>query len=93
MEIVAFLIALINLYAAIRQERMRTAPTRERQQLEDGYDADVQKFNQALTHGDAKTPTQLFDEERQQGIVRGDLDPRGPDPGWVRGGYAGTDQQ
>ena len=93
MEWAALLTAVITVVAAILDHRRATAPQRERDALEAAYAKDMERANTALTHGDAKTLTQSFDEERQQGIVRGDLDPRGPDPGRVRGGYAGTDQQ
>jgi hypothetical protein len=77
MEFGALLIAAIGLVTAILDERRRTAPARDRRALEADYDADMQRANQALPRGDAAALTQLFDQERQAAIRRGDLDPRG----------------
>lgn len=77
MEVAALLTALVTLVAALLKLQEQRAPEREKEKLEQTYERDVSQADRAIRTHDPGALSELFEQNRQDAVERGALDPRG----------------
>lgn len=67
---VPVLLAVLGLVASVLDERRATRPQRDRAQLEEEAQDDLDRTNEAIAEGDAAALAQQFEQERVEGAQR-----------------------